>query len=159
MQKEAFFQSLYTLDDDDERPDEEHSKAAMMLAGSRKGTLPTKQGVNTNPHVRHDTARTVSTPLPKPSMVTLDISFVAATPFSSTKSMMERTSDHTLKPSSFAPTPTLPSKGRGKRKRGQSLEIMPESQRIFGGLAFCTRLNVLDQDVSLTIMDRLPSKQ
>ena len=134
--KKAFFKDLYALDDDDEDP-EDDCKAAVMLANSKKAPLSIGQENITNSPGRHDLARTVSAPLPKPSTPGLDVSFVAATPFPNTKPILKTNPDHATKMTSFVQTPIAIPKVRGKRKRGQSLEAMPESQRIFGGLAFC----------------------
>lgn len=146
-EKEAFFDELYQLDEEDSS-EEDESNASIILRQSRLAQTDVSARGSRNKVIhpsRPDQSllRTVSAPLPQPSASNHRQSNV-----------LERgsfTSTASSKPSQqvIIDTPVMAKKSvgmtalkevsrtTGKRKRGQSLELKPESQRIFDRLAFC----------------------
>ncbi|CAD6576336.1 MAG: hypothetical protein ASARMPREDX12_007849 [Alectoria sarmentosa] len=130
-EKETLFDELYQLDEDDSG-EEDQSGVSVILRQSRLAlALP-----------RSKFSARAPTPLPQPSVSNhRQANVVETSAFSSTASS---------KPSEqiVIDTPIMPKKTAGltaqkeapkttrKRKRGQSLELKPESQQIFNGLAF-----------------------
>ena len=138
--KETFFDELYKLDDSES--EEDGSNAEEILRQSRDLTQRNRGVQRSRPD--QPFGRTVSAPVPlilTPSRDRLD-DFVKA-PISSLPS-------HTAKRDTFVDTSrqnkqthdgTVLKNGyraNNKRKRGQSLSLMPESQQIFKNLSFCT---------------------
>ena len=141
--KEVFFDELYQLDEEDSS-EEDQSNASVILRQSRLALPCTPRNrVYQSSRLEQPLLRTVSAPLPPPSASSPhQASVVERSSFSSTVSSMP--SDQVI-----IDTPILakvsagmtPQKGAlkttGKRKRGHSLEVKPESQQIFNNLAFC----------------------
>lgn len=145
-EKEAFFDELYQLDEEDSS-EEDQSNVSIILRQSRLAQTDVSARGSRNKvihpsHPDQSLLRTVSAPLPQPS----------ASNHCQSK-MLERgtfTSTASSKPSQqvIIDTPVMAKKSvgmtalkevsrtTGKRKRGQSLELKPESQRIFDRLAF-----------------------
>ena len=138
--KETFFDELYKLDDSES--EEDCSNAEEILRQSREITQRNRDVHCSRPD--QPFGRTVSAPLPlvsTPSRYRMDNSVKA--PISSLLS-------HTTKKDRFVDASrhnkqthdvtVLKDGGRAnhKRKRGQSLSLMPESQQIFKNLSFCT---------------------
>lgn len=146
-EKEAFFDELYQLDEEDSG-EEDQSNVSVILRQSRLAQTDVSARGPRNRFVQPSRTeqpllRTVSAPLPQPSAsYHRQASVVERSSFSSTAS---------LKPSQqvIIDTPMMAKKTvgntaskealrtTGKRKRGQSLQLQPESQRIFDRLAFC----------------------
>lgn len=148
-EKEALFDELYKLDNEDSG-DEDQSNASVILRQSRlalpRSDISTRAPGNRVIHSlrpEQSLLRTVSAPLPQPLASNhRQADVVERSSFSSTASS---------KPSEqlIIDTPIIAksiagmaaqkgaSKTSGKRKRGQSLELKPESQQIFHGLCFC----------------------
>ncbi len=146
--KEAFFDELYQLDEE-ESSEEEQSNASVILAQSRLAprsgvtAIMPRNGLIHSSRPENSLLRTVSAPLPQ--LLALNphqTDGVDKGSFSSTVSsklseqvvidtpiMAKKTADMTAQKE--------PSKTIGKRKRGQSLDLKPESQQIFSGFAFC----------------------
>lgn len=137
--KETFFDELYKLDDSES--EEDGSNAEEILRQSREITQRNRGVQRSRPD--QPLGRTVSAPVPlvsTPSRDRVDNSVKA--PISSLLS-------HTAKRDTFVDT--LPQnkqtrdgtvfkngyRANHKRKRGQSLSLMPESQQIFKNLSFC----------------------
>ena len=138
--KETFFNELYHLDDNES--EEDYSNAVEILRQSRSITQRNRRVRCSHPDP--PLGRTVSAPLPlvsTPSKDGVDNSMKA--PSSSVLS-------HTAKRDVFVDISRQKkqthdvtvlkdgSRVNGKRKRGQSLSLMPESQQIFKNSSFCT---------------------
>lgn len=138
--KETFFNELYELDDDESEQD--RSNTEELLRQSRQITQRNRGVQGSRPDQLF--GRTVSAPLPlvsTPSRNRVDDS--VKTPIPSLLShtakrdklvessrQNKRTHDVTVRRDG--------SRVNHKRKRGQSLSLMPESQQIFKNLSFCT---------------------
>jgi hypothetical protein len=137
--KEAFFNELYELDKDSE--EEDSCDASVILRRSRPATSESRTRSRTPRHSILDSvrsgpslARTVSAPLPPSTRVgRLDIP-------SKSQSQDSNRAPDMFKPSDNAATLRATLKQTGKRKRGESLKLMPESEQIFNGLSFCKTL-------------------
>lgn len=140
--KKAFFDELYQLDKE-ESSQEDQSNLSLILGQSR---LPRSIPTTRLPHSlrpEQPLLRTVSAPLPQPSASSPRqpnaVEKSLYSPMVSSKPSDQIVIDTPIKtknnPSMTAHKET--SKTSGKRKRGQSLELKPESQQIFKGLAFC----------------------
>ena len=148
-EKEALFHELYQLDGEDSS-EEDQSNASVILRQSRLAlpwsdvsaeTLRSRVIHSLRPE--QSLLRTVSAPLPQPpasnhhqtNMVERSSFFSTASSNPSQQVIIE--------------TPIITknfvgmtdqngaSRTTGKRKRGESLEVKPESQQIFNRLAFC----------------------
>ncbi len=138
--KEIFFNELYQLDDDES--EEDYSNAEEILHQSRPITLRNERVQCSRPD--QPLGRTVSAPLPlasTPSRDRIDNSVKAPTSsvlshtakrdmFVDISRQNKQTHDVTDLKDGF--------RANGKRKRGQSLSLMPESQQIFKNSSFCT---------------------
>ena len=150
LQKETFFNDLYQLDESDE--DQDTSDAALTLQWSKEPfhdredpstPLPKRRLVHSS-RATQPFGRTTSAPLPTSGPVLEPIDVVKETPVSSAiprkevrtranpNGVMPSGSDALSRPSRSETGP----KARRKWKRGSSLELLPESQRIFQGLSF-----------------------
>ena len=142
--KEAFFEELYRLDQDSSE-EEDQSNASVILRESKLVSSPLKERTTTSGVIhssgQHPLWRTVSAPSPQasnPSRANLLAKSPSALRVSSKPStqviidtpVMAKKAAHTSAQKEVK-------KATGKRKRGQSLELKPESQQIFGGLGFC----------------------
>lgn len=155
MEKRNFFEELYELDRPDSSREDFDNVLASLKANRRPRLLSRSSGLSSirggtrMPHQIQRLARTVSAPLaltskPKASLTepSLDTPTMTAVTDAS-ESPIIKTSD--LQPPAVGRSRTgkgekplkMPSVGKRKRKRGQSLEILPESQQIFQGLRFC----------------------
>ena len=148
--KETFFNELYQLDEDSGQEEEDQSNASVILRESRLALLGTDVPPRNSSHreihssrPEKPTLRTVSAPLPQPlASSSRQPNLVGKISFSSTAS--SKHSDQVvidtpvmMKKSAGKTAHKETSKAIGKRKRGQSVEMKPESQQIFKGLAFC----------------------
>ena len=138
--KETFFNELYHLDDNES--EEDYSNAVEILRQSRSITQSNRRVHCSHPD--QPLGRTVSAPLPllsTPSKDGVDNSMKAPTSsvlshtakrdmFVNISRQKKQTHDVTV----LKDGPRV----NGKRKRGQSLSLMPESQQIFNNLSFCT---------------------
>ena len=138
--KETFFNELYQLDDNES--EEDCSNAVEILRQSRSITQ--RNRLVRCSHPDQPLGRTVSAPLPlvsTPSKDRVDNSMKAPTSsvlsytakrdmFVDTSRQKKQTHDVTVLKDGF--------RVNGKRKRGQSLSLMPESQQIFKNSSFCT---------------------
>lgn len=141
--KEAFFDELYQLDNEDSG-EEDQSNASVILPLPRSDVsarTPSNQIIHSS-RSEQSLLRTVSAPLPQLSASSpCQANVVERSSFSPTPSskpseqviidtpiMAKRTASMTARKEA--------SKTIGKRKRGQSLELKNESQQIFNGLAF-----------------------
>lgn len=139
QQKEAFFQLLYNSDDSPTTDCE----FATFLQHSRTPTVSVEPRLTADSPQPARLGRTVSAPVASASPFADDVGIVRDTIFPS-KSIL-RTRGLELRVSlpgeEIAPsmrTPTAMPKGSRKRKRANSLDLLPESQQIFRGLGFCT---------------------
>ena len=148
--KEAFFDELYLLDEEDSS-DEDQSNASVILRQSRLGPQFRSDVSERTPRNRvlvssrpdQSLLRTVSAPLPQPPASSpRQDNVIHRSSFSSTSSLQP--SEQVIidtpimaKKNASMTAQNGVSKTGGKRKRGQSLELKPESQQIFNGLAFC----------------------
>ena len=145
--KEAFFNDLYNLDEE-ETTDEEENDVALELKTSKKKpvtAITPEQRATVGARLPTAMGRTMSSPVPltRASRAHSDdvvdrvketpIALVPARPQSSkqTTPPPKTARVQTAKQSDPAP------KAGKKRKRGKSLEPLPESQQIFKGKAFC----------------------
>ena len=142
--KETFFDELYKLDDSES--EEDCSNAEEILRQSRQITQRNRSVQRSL--LDQPFGRTVSAPLPlvsTPSRDRVDNSVKAPIPsllshpakrdrLVDTSRQNKRTHDVTVRKDGF--------RVNHKRKRGQSLSLMPESQQIFKNLSFCTSQRV-----------------
>ena len=146
--KETLFNELYQLDKDDST-EEDRSNASVILQQSRL-SLPPKNVSTTSPRniilhsLRREQSllRSVSAPLPRlstssprPANVVERSSFSSAV--SSRLSQKAIIDTPIIAKKNADMTQKKASKTTRKRKRGQSLELKPESQQIFHSLGFC----------------------
>ena len=138
--KETFFDELYQLDDS--QSEEDRSDAVAKLRQSRSSMQSNRRFRCSNPD--QPLERTVSAPLPlvsTPSKDGVETSMKAPTPsvlsltvkrdmFVEISGQKKQTHDVTILKDGH--------RVNGKRKRGQSLSLMPVSQQIFKNSSFCT---------------------
>lgn len=143
IQKAALFQQLYRLDDPEEEP-EGFDQIDFILRYS-KSTNHSSENIVQPLNLRHHLGRTTSAPLPLvPSLGTNEVPIVHENPCTPAISTVDLLHEQVMADghviscggSSGTTRKELP-KLKGKRKRGLSLEIIPESQQIFRGLTFC----------------------
>ena len=146
--KETLFNELYQLDREDSS-EEDRSNASVILRQSRLSPLPKNISARLPRNIvlhssrpEQSLLRTVSAPLPRLSTSSpRQANVVERSSFSSAVSS-------TLSPKAIIDSPIIAkkiadmtqkkaSKTTRKRKRGQSLELKPESQQIFNSLGFC----------------------
>ena len=147
-EKETLFDELYRLDEEDSG-EEDRSDAVVILRESRlapssdvSARVP-GNNLDHSPRPGQSFLRTVSAPLPQPSASNRwQADTVERSSFHSTVSF--KPSDQVIIDTPIMDTKTSNANGQkdasktiGKRKRGRSLELKPESQQIFNGLAFC----------------------
>ncbi len=150
LQKEAFFNELYRLNESDEEQD--LSNATLMLRQSRDALserenistpLPKHQLIHTS-RATQPFGRTISAPSPVSNLIPGTREVIMETPLPSAMPQKEtriRKEIGSIMPSVTVVFPRsdpceIGPRTREKRKRGHSLESMPESQRIFQGLSF-----------------------
>lgn len=128
-QKVAFFTELFGLDEDEDETEDPEDAAVIM----RQFKAPCK------PHNNSEEAA----PLERTTSAAVsNASSQAASSSIKSPSELVRVPSAIENPSSFRPVEVVkPAKAapkrKGKRKRGQSPELIPDSQQIFKGLAFC----------------------
>ena len=138
--KEAFFHELYQLDDESE--EEDLSDADAIL---RRSKSTTKARANKN--------RLIRSSGPKHSLGRTITSFSSIMARKAQKDEVLDTPHDGSQPSKAKGS----AKDNGKRKRGQSLALLPESQQIFKGLIFCTYYRVVYESLlMLTSSSLLP---
>lgn len=149
-EKEALFAELYQLDESGEEEDVEPLKAFAKPEPRFSTSQPLAPKVSSS---HHSLGRTVSAPLQLvPLLKSEDVNVIEDTP-PATVIAATRRIDGPL--STMKRTPisksfttfndtrnTKAPKNGMKRKRGESLEVLPESQRIFTGLSFCMFINM-----------------
>ena len=140
--KEAFFDELYQLDQEDSG-EEDQSNASVILRQSRIAwpDVPRNSSVHSSPPVPSQLS-TFLTPLPQPvtpSCQQAKIVERSSSSLTASSKQSEQFIDTLIMANKTVKTNDgkEASKVLGKRKRNQSLELRPESQRIFSGLAFC----------------------
>ncbi len=150
-EKEALFDELYQLDEEDSS--EEDQNASVILRQNKLG-LPWSDVSARSPRSRvihssrpeQSLLRTVSAPLPQPSASNHhQTNMVERSSFFSTASSnpsQQVVIDTPIITKKFVGMTARNGASRttGKRKRGESLEVKPESQQIFNRLAFCQSL-------------------
>ena len=146
--KEALFNELYQLDEEDSS-EEDRSNASVILRQSRLSLVRKDVSARSPRNIvllssrpEQSLLRTVSAPLPRLSTSSpRQADVVERSSFSSTVSSR-------LSQKAIIDTPIIAkkiadmtqkkaSKTTRKRKRGQSLELKPDSQQIFNSLGFC----------------------
>ena len=146
-EKKALFDELYQLDEEDSG-EEDQSNASVILRQSRRAQssisakAPRDRIIHSS-RPEKSLLRTVSAPLLQPTASNHAQNDLAKrSSFSSTAS--SKASEQVIidtpiiaKKIAGMTTQKAGSKTTGKRKRGQSLELKPESQQIFNRLAFC----------------------
>jgi hypothetical protein len=124
-EKIAFFTELFKLDEDDEEI-EDPEDAAVILRQFKppcKLPQPEERARNTLVQLPDDSLKEASSPIQSPPKLV---------PKSSVgKRPSQRRSVDKQPPTKAA------SEKKGKRKRDQPLELLPDSQQIFKGLTFC----------------------
>ena len=144
--KIAFFAELHELDEpDDESEDTSGIDLILQQSKTPPRSLP-KQIPSQRLRSYYSLGRTTSAPLPNPSSdapnevhIIQDGPSPSPVPIINSALQCQVTVNGRKMPNDgAAPITTKPlSKATGKRKRGQSLEPIPDSQQIFKGLAFC----------------------
>lgn len=155
--KEAFFHELYQLDDESEEEDLSDAEAIKSTTKARAN----KNRLIRSSGSKHSLGRMVSAPLPQ---ISTPIGCQAVSPLVNTSfsSIMARKAqkDEVLDTPHDASQPSKAkgsAKNNGKRKRGQSLTLLPESQQIFKGLVFCRCYRVVYESLLvLTSSSLLP---
>ena len=147
--KKAFFKELYQLDESEGEQD--RSGATLMLRQSKGYNeredpwtpLPKRRLIRSSRAIQpFGWTISTSSPISRPGEETVDV--VEDTPLPSAMPLRRMparegvncTTSSVIAPVAKSDRPEKGPKGRGKRKRGQSLELVPESQRIFKGLSF-----------------------
>lgn len=143
--KIAFFTDLYELDESDDESDDT-SEIGRILRQS-KILVPPRSLPKLTPHLRscHPLGRTTSAPLPNSSNAPNKVHISQGGPCPDPVPIVNpafqnhiTVDRHKMSNGKVATTSTKPlSKAKGKRKRGQSLELIPDSQQVFKGLSFC----------------------
>lgn len=157
--KEAFFDALYELDEDSQG--EETCNASVILRQSR----PSKSGSRDRSSSRpHSTIGSISSGplLTRTTSAPMSHSLRNKTSDISSKSQSQEASrtPNMAKPFDSTDFPRASLKQSGKRKRGESIQIMPEAQQIFNGLSFCKAFPCRSYMLDLTdVMHRLFSEQ
>lgn len=146
-EKEALFAELYQLDE----PESDADVAPLSAFTKPKGKVSSKPATPARSKVswtHQSLSRTVSAPLPSKNplsqaeVINLTEDSPLRAPIIDTTKVRDATA-MVKQPSiskSFPNNDTAKTKGPkagGKRKRGQSLEALPASQKIFTGLSFC----------------------
>jgi hypothetical protein len=127
-QKIAFFKELFQLDEDEEEA-EDPNDAAIIL---RQFNIPCKAP---NRDDRSFLGPRIKARLPVASPVEVSSPIKSPTGHVPVPSLLS--TPHVHDPLEMVPPAKTSSKNKGKRKRGGSLELLPDSQQIFKGLAFC----------------------
>jgi len=149
-EKEALFAELYQLDDSgdegDVAPFQAFAKPELRFSTSQ----PLTPRVSSS---HHSLARTVSAPLHLvPLLKSEDVTVIEDTPPTTAIAAMRRAERGTsamkrtpisksFTTSGDAKNTRVPKTGT-KRKRGESLEVLPESQKIFTSLSFCKSVDM-----------------
>lgn len=157
LRKEAFFKELFQLDDEGEdEPADSYDVASLLRhwkarATSHVSPLPPSAKDTFLRSIKPSTplARTTSAPLPSlKSPLPVQVDVVYETPpvaIPALRKAPEPTGRASSSPGANGSRQTanggseMP-KATKKRKRGQSLGMMPDSQQIFKGLGFCMQL-------------------
>lgn len=147
--KIALFTDLYELDESDDES-EDTSEIELILRQSKNpipNPIPPRSLPKLNPPLRscHPLGRTISAPLPNSSNAPNKVHIVQVDPCPEPVPIVNSAfqnhitvDGHKMSNGGVATTSTKPlSKAKGKRKRGQSLELIPDSQQVFKGLSFC----------------------
>ena len=149
-EKEAFFTELYQLDESGEEEDVTPLKAFEKLEPRFSASQPLTPKVLSS---HHSLSRTVSAPLQLVQLLKSENpSFIEETPPATAIAATRITEATTsaMKRNPISKSFTTPCDARNtkipktgtKRKRGESLEVLPESQKIFTGLSFCTFIDM-----------------
>lgn len=142
-EKEAFFNELYQLDEEDSSQEDRSDFSVILHESIALSRSEVAARAPTNGIIHSSSLlRTVSAPLPQPSASGhRQPSLVERSSFSSTAS--PKSSEQVIIDTPIVAKQTAGMaaqkgalKTTGKRKRGKSLELKPESQQIFHGLAF-----------------------
>jgi len=144
-EKEALFAELYQLDESGEEGDVAPLKAFLKPDPRFSTSQPLTPKVSSS---HHSLSRTVSAPLQLvPLLKPEDVNVIEDTPLTTAiaatrrvargTSAMKRTPISKSFPTSSDTKTTRVPKTGTKRKRGESLEVLPDSQKIFTGLSFC----------------------
>lgn len=147
--KEVLFRELYQLDQESSG-EEDQSNISVILRQSRHPVLaldvsariPGNRAIHSS-RLEQSLSHTISPLLPQPSASSpRQANVVEKSSFSSTASL--KSSEQVIietpimaKKIANMTAQKVASKATRKRKRGQSLELKPESQQIFNGLGFC----------------------
>lgn len=149
-EKEALFAELYQLDELDEEGDVAPLKAFAKPEPRFSTSQPLTPKVSSS---HRSLIRTVSAPLQLvPLLKSEDVTVIEDTPpataIAATRRVEGATSamkripiSKSFTTSGDAKNTRIPKPGT-KRKRGESLENFPESQKIFTGLSFCMFVNI-----------------
>lgn len=131
--KVDFFQEIYALDEPDDET-EDTAGISEILKGSKTTPSPelsqrrgrnNRRGNAQNPVSAEEVAE------PFPPAAILELSHTNSQTLSKEKAM------HSSEVN-ISRTKNIATAARGKRKRGDGLEILPEAQQLFKGLAFCS---------------------
>lgn len=157
LQKEAFFNELFQLDDKEENePVDSYDVASLLRQCKARDTShvsplpPSVKGIFLR-SIKASTplARTTSAPLPSlKTPLPAQVDIVYQTPPVATTTL--RRALESIGRITSGPRPNGSRQGADgsvempkaikKRKRGRSLDMMPDSQQIFKGLGFCMQL-------------------
>ena len=159
--KEAFFSEIYRLDDGSEEEDLSNADAIIRYRNSSFQARTKKYPLIHPSRPSHSLGRTISTPLPWISTATSYPAGSASANTSFSSNMTRKAQRDDLLDIPHDNNQPSKSKGgtkvNGKRKRGQSLALMPDSQQIFKGLSFCTYYRDMYESASELISDSLRS--
>lgn len=149
-EKEALFAELYQLDESGEEEDVEPLRAFAKPEPWFSTSQPLAPKASSS---HHSLGRTVSAPLQLVPLLKSEVVNVVedtppATSIAATRkidgavSAMKRTPTSKSFTTSNDNKNTKAPKTGMKRKRGESLEVLPESQKIFTGLSFCMFVDI-----------------
>ena len=151
--KELFFETLYSLDDESTESEEENEIAVILGTSKKsKSVSPITPEQNLTIVSRQSTAmgRTMSSPVSSTHNP-------ATTSMTTERRPLQQVPPKIPKGRTVYDQKPEASEAVRKRKRGQSLELLPESQQIFKGKIFCKYYEELCRTCGTDIF-RLPAQ-
>jgi hypothetical protein len=160
-EKEALFSEIYQLDDGSEEEDLSNADAIIRYSNSSTQARANKNPLFHPSRSSHSIGRTISAPSPRISTATGYSASPASVNTSFSSNMARKAQRDEVHETAHDINQLSKSKGgtkvNGKRKRGQSLALMPESQQIFKGLSFCAYYRDMYESASELTSDSLLS--
>lgn len=137
--KVAFFKEIYALDEPDDET-EDTAGISEILRDSKmtpSPELPQRRGRSNRRGNAHNPVLAEKVPDPFPPAAILE------PPPTNGQALIKENAMHSSEVN-LARTKNIATAARGKRKRGDVLEILPEARQLFKGLAFCSSSKFLE---------------